>query len=313
MGRVLKVTTPFGIRQKILTPKEIADGPPGTKSVQPLGDPITPRMLRNLYINLAVQSIKGPNAEQRVSMLLNRDVATNVGAQEVYMGTPGQYKQAAVQDLDQISSKSWGLFSLRTPEAKGFFTDESKIRNPKEFIFGTNTIDPATNKFMPDEVSYMSRVDEGFAQFEPKNIGIQNTGISFDALTLQEEEKVNQVPQQEPPKKITGYDGLSEDMKNILSKMTKGGGKVLKTVIPPVAAIGAYSTGRQQGLSVGKSAALAATELVSPISPIDVYEGQKAVKEVGGFMEEKVEPKIQEGLKGFAQGFLGNLNLNINQ
>jgi hypothetical protein len=44
-----------------------------------------------------------------------------------------------------------------------------------------------------------------------------------------------------------------------------------------------------------------------------VYEGQKAVKKVKGFMEEKVEPKVQEGLKGFAQGFLGNLNLNINQ
>ena len=30
-------------------------------------------------------------------------------------------------------------------------------------------------------------------------------------------------------------------------------------------------------------------------------------------MEEKVEPKIQKSLSGFAQGFLGNLNLNINQ
>ena len=182
MNRVLKVTTPFGMRQKILTDAEIKKAPPGTKAVQPMSDAITPKMLRNLYINLAVQSIKGPNAEQRVAMLLNRDVATNVGAQEVYMGTPGQYKQSAVKDLDQISSKSWGLFSLRKPEAVQAFTQENKIRNPKEFIFGTNTMGGTTNKFVPDEVNYMSRVDEGFAQFEPKNIGIQNTGIVFGAI-----------------------------------------------------------------------------------------------------------------------------------
>ncbi len=274
MNRVLKVTTPFGMRQKILTPKEIAEGPPGTKSVKPMANPITASMLRNLYINLAVQSIRGPNAEQRVAMLLNRDVATNVGAQEVYMGTPGQYKQAAVKDLDQISSKSWGLFSLRTPEAVNYFTQESKIRNPREFIFGTNAIDANTNKFIPDEVQYMAHADEGFAQFEPKNIGIQNTGINFAALTLDEEE-VDQVFKKEKDGKQTGYsDRLKE-------KIAKAKGAIIDNKNLMIG-LGTTAVGVVGDVA---SKILGATEMPRTVEKIEEMGGSKLLQGAGALSE----------------------------
>tara|TARA_B100000073_G_scaffold33910_2_gene25683 strand:- start:3347 stop:5122 length:1776 start_codon:yes stop_codon:yes gene_type:complete len=168
----------------------------------------------------------------------------------------------------------------------------------------------------PETIERITTTTDGYSKyFEQAKQQVKQKQPTEVNLGIPEE---NSALEDKPKERITSFeqftDDLKEDLKGLAKKpIVKGAGKVLKTVLPPVAAGSAFLTGMEKGLGVGKSAALAATELVSPISPIDVYEGQKAVKKVKGFMEEKVEPKVQEGLKGFAQGFLGNLNLNINQ
>ena len=38
-------------------------------------------------------------------MLLSRDVSTNTGAMEVYLGQAGEYSDGAISDINKISSR----------------------------------------------------------------------------------------------------------------------------------------------------------------------------------------------------------------
>ena len=158
INRVLEKTSPFGLLFEYTE-----EGP------KPVKTPITSRNLRNLFINTADLVIEKGN----ISMLTNRDTAVNTGSQEIYMGSPGQYKPKAIQDLDKVSMTNWGFYTLRDSKNKQVYQETGEMLNPNQFVFGTNEIDPETKKFVPDNVSYTS-----FMGAEPKNIAIQTTGFS---------------------------------------------------------------------------------------------------------------------------------------
>ena len=158
INRVLKTTTPEGMLFEYTE-----------KGTQPLKTAITSKNLRNLFINSAALVVDKEN----ISMLTNRDTAINTGSQEIYMGSPGQYKPKAIQDLDKISMTNWGFYTLRDTKNKQVYRESGQMLNPNQFIFGKNEIDPETKKYLPDNVSYTS-----FMGAEPKNIVIQTTGFS---------------------------------------------------------------------------------------------------------------------------------------
>ena len=159
INRVLKTTTPEGMLFEYTE-----------KGTKPLKTAITSKNLRNLFINSAALVVDKEN----ISMLTNRDTAINTGSQEIYMGSPGQYKPKAIQDLDKISMTNWGFYTLRDNKNKQVYQETGEMLNPNQFVFGTNEIDPETKKFVPDNVSYTS-----FMGANPKEeIAIQTTGFS---------------------------------------------------------------------------------------------------------------------------------------
>ena len=270
------------------------------------------------YASFDPPDYKGRRDGGKFGQELMRNINTDAGAELLDASTSAILQGRDVGQVF-IQAKTGDLRSYakyqKDPQRAYINADGS----PDKFRSGANNLakaffDAAENQGLNLENTYFKNIRN------PETVErITTTTECYSKYFEQAQQTVKQnlieepFKEETPPKKITGYDDLPEDLKTVLRKITKGGGKVLKTVLPPVAAVGAYSAGMEKGLGVGKSAALAATELLSPVSPLDVYEGQKAVEEVGGFIEKKVEPKIQEGLKGFAQGFLGDLNLNINQ
>lgn len=159
INRVLKTTTPEGMLFEYTE-----------KGTKPLKTAITSKNLRNLFINSAALVVDKEN----ISMLTNRDTAINTGSQEIYMGSPGQYKPKAIQDLDKISMTNWGFYTLLDNKNKQVYQESGEMLNPNQFVFGKNEIDPETKKFVPDNVSYTS-----FMGANPKEeIAIQTTGFS---------------------------------------------------------------------------------------------------------------------------------------
>ena len=130
INRVLETTTPFGMLFQYTE-----DGP------KPLKTPITSKNLRNLFINSAALVI---NKKENIAMLTNRDTASNTGSQEIYMGSPGQYKPEAINDLDKVSQTNWGFFTLLDAKNKQVYSQTGDMVNPNQFIFGKNEIDPET-------------------------------------------------------------------------------------------------------------------------------------------------------------------------
>ena len=159
INRVLEKTTPFGMLFQYTK-----DGP------KPLKTSITAKNLRNLFINSAALVI---NKKENIAMLTNRDTASNTGSQEIYMGSPGQYKPEAINDLDKISQTNWGFFTLLDKENKQIYDQSGDMLNPNSFIFGKNEINPETKTFVPDNKEYTKFMDA-----DPKEIPIQTKGFS---------------------------------------------------------------------------------------------------------------------------------------
>ena len=159
INRVLETTTPFGMLFQYTE-----DGP------KPLKTPITSKNLRNLFINSAALVI---NKKENIAMLTNRDTASNTGSQEIYMGSPGQYKPEAINDLDKVSQTNWGFFTLLDAKNKQVYSQTGDMVNPNQFIFGKNEIDPETKKYLPDDVGYTK-----FMEADAKEVPIQTKGFS---------------------------------------------------------------------------------------------------------------------------------------
>ena len=170
INRVLETTTPFGMLFDYTN-----------KGPKPSKTPITSKNLRNLFINSAALVIK---KKENIAMLTNRDTASNTGSQEIYMGSPGQYKPEAINDLDQISRTNWGFFTLLDEDNKKVFTESGNMVNPNQFIFGKNEIDPETKTYIPDNVEYVK-----FGDSDPKEVPIQTKGFSPN---LEEEEIIGE-------------------------------------------------------------------------------------------------------------------------
>ena len=194
INRVLKEVTPFGIIRQITSDK-------GSKSSN---EPLTSKMLRNLFINMGALTI----GEESTAMLTNRDVAQNTGVQKTYLGTPGQYNDGAINDLDTVSERFWKIFTLRNPEAKTVLEKENKIRNVNEFIFGKNEIDPVTNSYKKDVVTYIEPT-----QVIAKNIPIQQTGFQPPVEDEASPQKMEQqkIADPETPKRITTPEQLPDN------------------------------------------------------------------------------------------------------
>jgi hypothetical protein len=158
INRVLKTTTPEGMLFEYTE-----------KGTQPLKTAITSKNLRNLFINSAALVVDKEN----IAMLTNRDTAINTGSQEIYMGSPGQYKSKAIQDLDKISMTNWGFYTLRDTKNKQVYQESGQMLNPNQFIFGKNEIDPETKKYLPDNVEYTK-----FMEADAKEVPIQTKGFS---------------------------------------------------------------------------------------------------------------------------------------
>jgi len=196
INKVLKKTTPKGLLIEYTT-----------KGSKELSEPITSKNLRNLFLNIGALSITN---KTNLAMLTNRDMAENTGSQEIYMGKPGQYNQGAIDDLDKISLRTWGLFSLRNPEAQKIYKEQGKFRNINEFIFGKNELD-ATGKLIPEEITY-----ENFNTVKAKPIPIQTTGFAPPEETTTTEKTF---VAKEENKKVLDFDDFDDDEKNEMRKL----------------------------------------------------------------------------------------------
>ena len=324
INRVLEKTSPFGLLFEYTE-----EGP------KPVKTPITSKNLRNLFINSADLVIEKGN----ISMLTNRDTAVNTGSQEIYMGSPGQYKPKAIQDLDRVSMTNWGFYTLRDEKNRKVYEETGEMLNPNQFVFGTNEIDPETKKFTPDNVSYAS-----FMGAEPKNIPIQTTGFSPKL-----EEKITEeiVDDSTSPKlkmgendiidttqdvnsfadfteeeldelEAGGITSAKEEAKNLKTSTTKkvlgtaatavgiGISKVGKT-LPIVGGAFEYEEAIRQGddPEIAKAKGLMGT--VSPISPSDIT----AAEEVVGFAAEPLVEQAKKSMQEQDVGFLEGLTRGL--
>lgn len=157
INSLLKKITPSGIIRKI-----------GTKGGSVETDQkLTASQFRNLFQNVAV-NVNIP--KQNTAMLLSRDVSSNTGAMEVYLGQAGEYSDGAISDINKISKRMWGLYSLTSDEGKENYK-EGKLLNPTTLLFGNNGknyIDE-TQKYIP------------FENAKVLPIAIQQGGIGFTA------------------------------------------------------------------------------------------------------------------------------------
>ena len=228
INRVLKTTTPEGMLFEYTE-----------KGTQPLKTAITSKNLRNLFINSAALVVDKEN----IAMLTNRDTAINTGSQEIYMGSPGQYKPKAIQDLDKISMTNWGFYTLRDTKNKQVYRESGQMLNPNQFIFGKNEIDPETKKYLPDNVEYTK-----FMEADAKEVPIQTKGFSppdVDKTTtkeLAEEKPITSISSEhfdDDELKALEDIGISEDKPTTTKDKIVKVGKALKgpaklAVAPPL-------------------------------------------------------------------------------
>ena len=183
----------------------------------PTDKKLTAGQIRNLFQNTAV-NVNIP--KQNTAMLLSRDVSTNTGAMEAYLGQAGEYSDGAISDINKISSRMWGLYSLSTEGGKKAFEDGNKVINPTTLIFGDNG-----KNYIPDTEKFVT-----FESAKVLPIAIQQGGVSITGFTApQTGGQVTDAKANVINNVLSGKTPLSE-MDNIrkkrkskkLSKKTKG-------------------------------------------------------------------------------------------
>ena len=204
---LLKKISPSGIIRRV-----------GEKGgTTPTDENLTAKHFRNLFQNVAV-NVNIP--KQNTAMLLSRDTSTNTGAMEVYLGQAGEYSDKAISDINKISSRMWGLYSLSTEDGKKAFQDGKKVINPTTLIFGNNG------------KNYISD-NEKFVKFEDAKvlpISIQQGGVSLSGFTAPQQGGLTSDPKANVINKILSGETTLEEMDNIrqkrkskkLSKKAKG-------------------------------------------------------------------------------------------
>ncbi len=192
INTLLKLVTPPGTVRKLKSGKFV-----------PTNDPLTSKNFRTIWTNIANNALNDP---AKIAALQSRDVGTNTGSVAVYLGQAGDYQPAAVADLNEISKKSWGLYTLRDNVGKQQFSD-GKLLSTSTFLFDTS----------PDE-----RVYEVFGQGQAANVPIQVGG--FSAPTA-DPKPASAVPTPAPVEKPapTNFDELFAQNPELRSAMEKAG------------------------------------------------------------------------------------------
>lgn len=320
INRVLEKTSPFGMLFEYTE-----DGP------KPIKTPITSKNLRNLFINSAALVVDKEN----VAMLTNRDTAINTGSQELYMGSPGQYKPKAISDLDKVSMTNWGFYTLLDEKNRKVYEETGEMLNPNQFVFGTNEIDPSTKKYTPDNVTYTS-----FMAAEPKEIAIQTTGFSpkleekviDDSVlpkmkmsendiipTTQEINSFADFTQEELDELEAG--GITSAKKEAESAKSGTTKKVLGTAatvlgtgiskigkaLPIVGGAFEYEEAIRQGDDPEIAKAKGMMGTVSPISPSDITTAEELVGSAAEPLVTQAKKSMQEQDVGFLEGLTRGL------
>tara|TARA_R100000234_G_C4996227_1_gene178087 strand:+ start:82 stop:1971 length:1890 start_codon:yes stop_codon:yes gene_type:complete len=166
INRVLALVTPKGIIQKI-----------GDKGgITPTNKVLTSSDLRKLFIN-AAEAAGIP--KEAVAALISRDTAKNTGSHGLYIGNAGEYSRVAVQQLNEISRRMWGQYSIESTSEGKKLAQDSKGRvllSTNTLLFGDNT--PERNKV---------RTFEEFGGGVPQDLGIQAGGFSVKQQEVNED------------------------------------------------------------------------------------------------------------------------------
>ena len=165
---LLKEVTPSGTVRKLR----------GGKLV-PTDDPLTSKNFRTIWTNIANNALNDP---AKIAALQSRDVGTNTGSVAVYLGQAGDYQPAAIDDLNEISRKSWGLYTLRNEVGKEEFT-KGNLLSTSTFLFDT-----------PEgERSY-----EVFGRGQAANVPIQVGGFSAPRAAAEKQVKREAAQTEDP-------------------------------------------------------------------------------------------------------------------
>jgi len=291
INTLLKLVTPPGTVRKLK----------GGKFV-PTNDPLTSKNFRTIWTNIANNALNDPF---KIAALQSRDVGTNTGSVGVYLGQAGDYQPAAVADLNEISRKSWGLYTLRDSAGKQQFSD-GKLLSTSTFLFDTS----------PDE-----RVYEVFGQGQAANVPIQVGGFSAPTADPTPAAATS-VPAPAEKPAPTSLDELFEQNPEVRTAMEKAGFK-FKNIIPGVlAGAGVYSfiedagatmrdvaiegaaTAAKLGPKVGgalpmilsSSPAYAPEMKAEPTMAEDPYPGQPEYQSFRQMRDVAMEPAIDESV-----------------
>ena len=145
---LLKIVTPPG------TVRKLRDG-----KLVPTNNPLTSKNFRTIWTNIANTALAD---QAKIAALQSRDVGTNTGSVAVYLGQAGDYQPAAVADLNEISRKSWGLYTLRNEAGKLEYT-KGNLLSTSTFLFDT---------------SEGERIYEVYGRGQAANVPIQVGGFS---------------------------------------------------------------------------------------------------------------------------------------
>ena len=137
-------------------------------SVTETNKPLTAGKIRHVFINSALTY--GKMSPQKLASLMSRDIGGGAGATNVYMGSPGQYSNEVIRDINRISEANWTAYSIiNSPEIKENYQTNKLVKNPSQLIFGDNT-DSKTK-----DTSLIN-----FKSAKPLDIEIQQTGFTAE-------------------------------------------------------------------------------------------------------------------------------------
>tara|TARA_E500000305_G_C4016893_1_gene236239 strand:+ start:123 stop:2093 length:1971 start_codon:yes stop_codon:yes gene_type:complete len=168
MNRVLAAGIPGSNSGEKVTPNGMVLQMNKDGSVTETNNPLTAGKIRHVFINSALTF--GKMNPQKLASLMSRDIGGGAGATNVYMGSPGQYSNEVIRDINTISEANWTAYSIiNSPEIKENYQTNKMVKNPASLIFGDNT-DSKTK-----DTSLIK-----FRDAKPLDIQMQQTGFSVE-------------------------------------------------------------------------------------------------------------------------------------
>ena len=168
MNKILAAGIPGSNSGEKVTPNGMVLQMNKDGSVTETNNPLTAGKIRHVFINSALTF--GKMNPQKLASLMSRDIGGGAGATNVYMGSPGQYSNEVIRDINTISEANWTAYSIvNSPEIKENYQTNKMVKNPASLIFGDNT-DSKTK-----DTSLIK-----FKDAKPLDIQMQQTGFSVE-------------------------------------------------------------------------------------------------------------------------------------